>query len=43
MGIKLSSSYFINQAMEKTGLEDFGGQTFKEGLGVLINSLFKEF
>lgn len=39
MGIKLSSSYFINQAMEKTGLDDFGGQTFKEGLDALINSL----
>lgn len=39
MGIKLSSEYFITQAMEKTGMEDFGGQTFEEGLGVLIDSL----
>ncbi|MCP3939928.1 MAG: sulfotransferase [Desulfobacteraceae bacterium] len=39
MGIELSSDYFINQAIEKTGLEDFGSQTYKEGLDVLINSL----
>ncbi len=39
MGIKLSAQHFITQAMEKTDLEDFGGQTFEEGLNVLIESL----
>ncbi|MDJ0624699.1 MAG: sulfotransferase [Desulfocapsaceae bacterium] len=39
MEIKLSSQALINQAMEKTGLADFGGQTFTEGLNVLIDSL----
>lgn len=39
MGIKLSAQHFIGQAMENTGLDDFGGQTFEEGLNVLIDSL----
>jgi hypothetical protein len=39
MEIEFSSKYFISQAMGKTGLEDFGGQTFEEGLGALIYSL----
>lgn len=39
MGIKFSSEYFITQAMEKTGMDDFGGQTFEQGLNVLIDSL----
>jgi hypothetical protein len=39
MGIKLSSGSFITQASKATGLEDFGGPSFKEGLNVLIDSL----
>ena len=39
MGIKLSSEPFITQAMETTGLEDFGGRTFEAGMEALIHSL----
>ncbi len=39
MGIKLSSQQFIENAAETAGLADFGGNTFKEGLEALIDSL----
>ena len=39
MEITLASQALIDQAMEKTGLADFGGQSFTEGLNVLIDSL----
>ena len=39
MGIKLSSQQFIEDAIKTARLTDFGGDTFKEGLGALIDSL----
>lgn len=39
MGIQFNSYDFITKAVEKTGLENFGGQTFEPGLEVLIDSL----
>ena len=39
MELEFSTNHFICRAMEKTGLEDFGGRTFEEGLGALIHSL----
>ena len=39
MAIKLSSEKLIAAAMETAKLEDFGGETFKEGLEALIYSL----
>ncbi len=39
MGIKLVSQPFIENAVKTSGLEDFGGDTFKPGLEALINSL----
>ncbi len=39
MAIKLSSEYFISEAVKTTELDDFGGQTFEEGLKVLIDSI----
>jgi len=39
MAIKLSSKKLISAAMEIAKLEDFGGDTFKEGLDALIYSL----
>jgi uncharacterized protein YneF (UPF0154 family) len=39
MGIKLVSQPFIENAVKTSGLEDFGGDTFKQGLEALISSL----
>lgn len=39
MGIKLLSQPFIDNAVNTSGLEDFGGDTFKQGLEALISSL----
>jgi hypothetical protein len=39
MGIKFSSGPFIDHAVEASGLDDFGGHTFEEGLDALIHSL----
>jgi hypothetical protein len=39
MGIALSAENCIAHAMEMCGLDDFGGRTFEEGLGVLVESL----
>ena len=39
MGIKLVSQSFIEHAVKTSGLEDFGGDTFKLGLDALISSL----
>ena len=39
MGIKLVSQPFMENAVKTSGLEDFGGDTFKQGLEVLIDSL----
>ena len=39
MEMTLTSQALIDQAMKKTGLADFGGQSFTEGLNVLIDSL----
>lgn len=39
MGIELASEDFISEAMRTTALDDFGGQTFEEGLNALIDSL----
>lgn len=39
MGIKLASRALIENALEVSGLEDFGGQSFEAGLDALIHSL----
>lgn len=39
MGAKLSAQPIISDAMEAVGRDDFGGQTFKQGLDALIDSL----
>lgn len=39
MGIKLTSQPFLESAVKVSGLEDFGGDTFQEGLESLISSL----
>lgn len=39
MKVKLVSQPFIENAVKTTGLEDFGGDTFKQGLEALIYSL----
>lgn len=39
MGIKLNAEDLVTRVMEETGLEDFGGRTFEEGLGVFVGSL----
>jgi hypothetical protein len=39
MGITLESQLFIENAVKISGLEDFGGDTFEQGLEALINSL----
>lgn len=39
MGIQLSSEAFITEVLEETGLEDFGGRSFEEGLDMLVESL----
>jgi len=42
LGIKLSSEQFLEHAVETSGLEDFGGDTFQEGLEALVDSLNKD-
>ena len=39
MGIMQVSQPFIENAVKTSGLEDFGGNTFKQGLEALISSL----
>jgi hypothetical protein len=38
----LDANSFLDKAVQETGLSDFGGDEFREPLGVLINSLEKE-
>jgi hypothetical protein len=40
--MSLDAAHEIDRAREQTGLEDFGGDTFREGLGVLVDSLVRE-
>ncbi len=42
MSIDLSVDSLLKEAIEKTGFEDFGGDTFKEGLNILIHSCLNE-
>ena len=42
MGIRLHSESIISLAIEKTGLDDFGGRTFEMGLNALIDSLHND-
>ncbi len=39
MEIKLAAQPFIENAVKTTGLEDFGGDTFRQGMDALIDSL----
>ena len=39
MGIKLAAQSFMESAVKASGLEDFGGHTFEQGLDALVDSL----